>query len=59
MATRAPQGFAEAAGWGAPSEWGQVLLFIDGSAGVSVQPRQAAEPQSREEGLWEMVTAKV
>lgn len=59
MATGVPQGFAKAAGWGGPSAWRQMLLCVDGSPGVSVQPRQAVDPQSGEEGLWKMVTAKV
>lgn len=39
IATGAPHGFAEAAGWAGPSAWRQMLLFVDGSPGVSVQPR--------------------
>lgn len=59
MATGVPQGFAKAAAWEGPSAWRQMLHFVNGSPGVSVQPRQAVDPQSGEEGLWKMVTAKV
>lgn len=51
MATGVPQGFAKAAAWEGPSAWRQMLHFVDGSPGVSVQPRQAVDPQSGEEGL--------
>lgn len=59
MATGIPQGFAKAAAWGGLSAWRQMLLFVDGSPGVSVQPRQAADPGSGEAALWEMVTAEL
>lgn len=59
IATGAPKGFAEAAGWAGPSAWRQMLLFVDGNPGVSVEPREAVEPQRGDEGLWKMVTAKV